>query len=391
MRELIVPKLNNNDESYVLLDWLFQDGDEVPAGADVAVIETSKAAQDLVCDDGGVLQRVVPEKSDCQPGQAIAWLFADDDERQLHLASMTTGPGLTGSGLTGSGAPDPAVPGGEELVVTAAAQELIDEYGIATERIRNLGKTIIKRVDVERLIGAGTTASGKTVALSRRQRAVADVVTESSRTVPTAFTVIKVDADAALAYATRFTERTTTTIGLPELLVRAIADARAEFPLMFGRLVDPATVEVATASHVGVTVDVGKGLSIPVVRDADSRSLTDIADTLMDLRIRSLRDNFQESQLTGGVITLSLSNDEGVVFAQPIVFPGQSCMISLGGISHEVALDATTGGVRARRVTHIGLAYDHRIVNGRDAVAFLTRLRTVLESAEGLAALDRAS
>ncbi|MER7455983.1 2-oxo acid dehydrogenase subunit E2 [Micromonospora sp. NPDC126480] len=389
MHDLTVPKLNNNDDSYVLVDWLFQDGDQVPDGEAVAVVETSKAAQDLLCDAGGTLHRLVAEKSECRPGQTIAWLFADEAERQRHLdASAAAAAPADGD--------DP-----EGLVITATARQLMDEHGISDEAVRGLGKAVVKRADIERLISAdrggtppGPAATGpadnggRRRALDRRQRAIAEVVAESARTIPAAFTVIKVDVGEALAFAARRTADGPTAIGLVELVVKAIARARPDCPAAFARLVDPGTLELADAAHVGVTIDVGRGLSIPVVRHADGRSLADIADTLMDLRIRSLRDDLQESHLADGVITLSLSNDEAVVFTRPIVFPGQTCMVSLGGVLDETVLDATTNEARPRRVVHLGLAYDHRVLNGRDAVAFLQGLRTTLESPQRLTGLD---
>jgi 2-oxoglutarate dehydrogenase E2 component (dihydrolipoamide succinyltransferase) len=396
MPDITVPKLNTNDDSYVLLEWLFDDGAGVAAGDVVAVVETSKAIQDLDCPDGGVLHRLVPEKAECRPGQVLGRLFADEADRQRYLAAA-------------DGPPDPL---GAELTLTASARALADERGVSMEQLRTLGRTLIRRSDVERIAAAAppttlggpvsagdgsggpaaAVAGGSTVAggsvrdgypLSRRQRAIAAVVGESHRTVPAAFTVMRVEVDAALAMALAVTDRVGAPVGLPELLVKAVAGLHTRFPECFARLTADGTVEPHPAADVGVTVDVGTGLLIPVVRDAAGLTVADIAERLMELRIRALRDALSERDLTDAAIAVSLNTDDGVVFARPIVFPGQTCMVSLGGVLDEVALDAS-GQVVPRRVVHVGLAYDHRVVNGRAAVLFLQQIRAAMESPDRL-------
>ena len=404
MRELTVPKLNNNDDAYILVEWLFGDGDTVPAGAEVAVLETSKVAEDFVCEQGGVLQRLAAEKSECRPGDVIGLLFATDEERQRHLAKPTGPDHPAGTGA------QPASESEPELIITAAARALMVERGVTSDQLRTLGKTVIKRSDVERLLtaapatpapaaaatpGAGAAtaaaaptttdaaaaaASASTVEISRHQRAVAGVVSESHRTIPAAYALAKVEVSAALALTAEQARRSGHPVGLTELLIRTVARLRPQFPLCFARLSeDGATATVPEASHVAVTVDVGRGLFMPVVRDADTRSLASIAETLTDFRIKALRGGFREEEFADAGIAVSLNNDDGIVFAVPIVFPGTACMVTLGGVVEELGLGAD-GRPAPRRVCHVGLAYDHRLVNGREAMAFLQRVRTALQA-----------
>lgn len=401
MLELTVPKLNNNDDAYVLVEWLFGDGDTVPDGAEVAVLETSKVAEDLVCEQGGVLQQLAAEKTECRPGDVIGLLFATDEERRRHLAASTGPDRQAGSG--------PESEQGPELIITAAARALMTERGVTPEKLRALGKTVIKRVDVERWLAAAPEAAGtapatadsaqapadsapassaapaepaakSTVAITRHQRAVAGVVSESHRTIPAAYALAKVEVSAALELTAARARESGNPVGLTELLIQTVASLRPRFPLCFARLgEDGETATVPEASHVAVTVDVGRGLFMPVVRDADTQPLASIAETLTDFRIKALRGSFREEEFADAGIAVSLNNDDGIVFAVPIVFPGTACMVTLGGVVEELGLGAD-GRPEPRRVCHVGLAYDHRLVNGREAMAFLRGIRTALQA-----------
>ncbi|ROP31266.1 2-oxo acid dehydrogenase subunit E2 [Couchioplanes caeruleus] len=373
MTDLVVPKFNNNDESYILVEWLFDDGEQVGSGDAVAVIETSKATQDLIVEGEGVLHRLKPEKAECGPGDVIGRLFASEPDRQSYLA-----------GEEQAGKQEAASNTAAEPTMTESARAFAAEHGISADRLRALGKSLIRRSDVERLIEGELPANkSRLLPISRRQQAIGAVVSESHRTIPAAFTLMRVDVGRALSTAATLAERVGAPVGLPELLIKAVAGLHEEFPLFFARAVDQAHVEPAAAAHVGVTVDVGTGLFIPVVRDAGQRSIPEIVDILMDFRIKGLRNTLTEQDFADAVIVVSLNNDDAVVFARPIVFPGHTCMVSLGGVLTEPTLDGA-GNLVARQVVHMGLAYDHRIVNGRDAVTFLQRLRARLEAPEHL-------
>ncbi|MGV9214018.1 2-oxo acid dehydrogenase subunit E2 [Micromonospora sp. RB23] len=397
MTDLVVPKLNNNDTTYVLLDWLAADGEQVHAGEPIAEVETSKAAEELLSDGDGVLHRLVEVNQECAPGDVIAHVFDSEEARQRFLTEAVT-----------PAAPTPEVrPGGP--VLTDSARDLAAAHGLGDDELRGLGKAVVRRTDVERLLAdrsAAPTATTEPVvvaaaaalaagdgpepddprpvhALSRAQRAVAAVVTESHREVPAALAVIKVRADAALAVARQLTRATRTLVGLPELLVKAIGGLREDHPLLFASPGDGSSVRLAEAAHVGVTIDVGTGLFIPVVRDVEELTCAEIAETLMDFRSRAGGEGFRAGELAGGTIVVSLHTDPDVVLAGPIVFPGQTCVVAIGGTQEELALDAD-GQVVTRRFVNLSAVYDHRVVNGREAVAFLQAVKAALESPDHL-------
>ncbi|TDC90750.1 dehydrogenase, partial [Nonomuraea deserti] len=217
---------------------------------------------------------------------------------------------------------------------------------------------------------------GSLRALSAGQRAVGRTVSLSHRTVPAAFAAIKVDVGEAIAAARDLTRRLRMLVGLPDLLISAVARLHHDFPLFFATLVDEGAARVPESPHVGVTIDLGTGLYVPVIRDANAKSVTEIAGELGAYRRLAQRGGFREEQLAGGNIVVTLHHDAGIVMAVPIIFPGQACAVALTSPQPE----------GERTVAVVGLSYDHRLVNGRDAVLFLQALRETLEGApaEGL-------
>ncbi|MFJ3644372.1 2-oxo acid dehydrogenase subunit E2 [Streptomyces sp. NPDC090108] len=376
MTDIEVPKFNSNDTAYVLVEWLAEDGQQLKEGDPVAVIETSKAADELCCEHDGILQRLAAAPADCAQGDVIARLFATEADRQEFLAGRTGAP-------TAPDEPAERLP-----TLTEPARLLAAQHGVEPAALARLGLKVVRESDVRRLLSEAPQAGTATTHTPNRvQRAVAAAVSRSHREIPAAFTAVVVAVDPALAAARELSERTGALIGLPELLVAVLGGLHGRFPLCYGTPTDENTLLLPEAAHVGVTVDVGRGLSAPVVKDAGARTLADISGLLMDYRIKAMREAFHTDDLDGANILLSLNGDEDVLLAQPIVFPGQTCAVSLAGVRRE-AVFADDGTVTPRSVAVVGLAYDHRFVNGSTAVEFLKAVKQALESPAALGARD---
>jgi 2-oxoglutarate dehydrogenase E2 component (dihydrolipoamide succinyltransferase) len=167
-------------------------------------------------------------------------------------------------------------------------------------------------------------------------------------------------------------------VGTAEVVIGVVARLRAEHPHCFATVTDDLTVRPARRSDIGVTIDVGTGLFVPVLREADRLTTAEIAAALMRFRARAVRRTMRNEDLAGACLTLTLQTEPDLILAQPIVFPGQTCALSLCATQQELRLDPD-GSVRAHPYFHLGLAYDHRVLNGRDAAAFLSDVKRELE------------
>jgi 2-oxoglutarate dehydrogenase E2 component (dihydrolipoamide succinyltransferase) len=332
--DIRLPRLNATDEEYTLLEWLVGDGASVGAGTAVALVETSKAAHELVAEEAGTLWQRIHAPSTCRPGEVVATVARDDRPVQAQRNAD----------------PDP-------ITITRPARQLMVEYGVAEETVRSIGKVVISRSDIEQLVaGQAGPAAVERVPVSAAQRRVARTVSASHREIPAAYSVVKVVADR-LKQRLRDEAATVGFLGVPELVVKAIAARRKQFGLFFAHAVDDQTV----------------------VADADTRPLRDISADLLRFRLAAMRGDFTEADLTGSNIAFAIHADADIVYAQPLIFPEHMCALSLASMQRELIL-LDDGSVTSSEYFHLGLAYDHRFVNGRSAVAFLHAVKADLES-----------
>ncbi|GIE29376.1 dihydrolipoamide acetyltransferase component of pyruvate dehydrogenase complex [Actinoplanes italicus] len=364
MHEITVPKLNSNDSGYLLTAWHYSDGDVVPASAPVVEIETSKTAEELSSEVGGVLQRGLTEMQECRPGEVIGRLFPDEQQRQRFLIGRSEEPAADLAGV----------------VITEPARSLIDRYRISQDAIRTLSTRVIRAVDVQRLIDEADVGGSRIQHLGKSQLAVAAVVAESHHTIPAAYAVVKVVVDAALAALRGYADRQKIAARLPELLIRRLAGLVETYPMFFASAREDGTAVLAGQVRVGVTIDIGRGLYLPVIGADAVTSLATVTAAMAGLRAKALREEFTAADLTGATIGLSLPAGD-VLLAQPLIMPGTSCMLALGATHPEVIPDGH-GQPVVRQVALLGLAYDHRLINGRAAARFLGGLKAALESAD---------
>ncbi len=186
------------------------------------------------------------------------------------------------------------------------------------------------------------------------------------------------DIGAALTRAAETTREIRRPVGLAELFVAAVARLHERHPLFFAALDgNQAQARLADTPHVGVTFDLGNGLYVPVVHDAARASLKEIATRLTAYRVAALEGTFRGEDLSGANIAVTLHTEADVCLAIPFVFPGHVCALAVTALQTELILDPD-GAVTSRTVAVIGLAYDHRLINGRDAALFLGALREEL-------------
>ncbi|WP_027343320.1 2-oxo acid dehydrogenase subunit E2 [Hamadaea tsunoensis] len=373
MAEIRVPKLNANDSAYVLVDWLVKDGEPVRAGAGLAEVETSKAVEEIPAPQDGYVAHAVAAGAEVEPGQVIARVSASP----------------AGAAVPGVPVPDrsPAEDqaGGGQLI-TAPARARMAELGVTEEQVLALPVKLVRSADIETLAGSPSAASPSSVRadpvegepLSRVQRAVGWAVSTSHTTIPAAYTVSKIDMGAAQERARRLIRQVRRPVTIANLFIEAVAALHGRFPAFYSRLTaDGSAVIPAEAPHIGVTVDVGTGLFVPVLRNAARLSTEEIATRLADLRTRAAEGAFRPAELEGANIGVTLHTEADVVLAIPFIFPGQVCALALTTPQAELYL-TDDGDVARRWVAYVGLAYDHRVINGREAAQYLDALRAIL-------------
>jgi 2-oxoglutarate dehydrogenase E2 component (dihydrolipoamide succinyltransferase) len=383
MHEIRVPKLNNNDDTYLVLEWYADDGAAVRADDPLVSIETSKAIEEIPAPGDGVVRQLRGAAQECAPGDLIATVSAASEAAGPAPAAAAPAPAAAGDPGTVPGAPagrGPAdgAPAAAAPTLTAAAARHAEEHGISAEAIARLGRRVVRVRDLAALAAgdpdlgvAGPPASELTPAPApapapasapRGQGGVARTVTAAAQ-IPAAYSLAHLNADPYRAMAQDLAAAGRAVPGTLETLLKIIGTLYGRHPALF---VDG---DPPGADAVGVTVDVGRGLYVPVVRDAASLPVEGISAQLARHADTARSGRFASAELRGARISVSVTAYSGVVLTIPLIHPDQVAMLSLGMLTSQVTM---SGGVpRESAVLPLGIAYDHRAVNGRDAIVFL--------------------
>ncbi|WP_379129621.1 2-oxo acid dehydrogenase subunit E2 [Paenibacillus sp. sgz500958] len=365
MRTVVVPQLNANDDSCMIQQFYCKDGEAVQSGDLLATVETSKSAIDIECEVKGYFYPAVKELSDVKTGEIIAFVFESLEEMDRYKESAAS---------------SSAVESTAHYKLSNQAQDFADLHRFSHDELASLNKKLIKLSDLEELLALRSDETGNVIHFTKNQKQVSKTVTASYATIPRAFLLLKVYCDEVLVGMKQIGDRLEEIVGFGEVLPVTLASLLDEFPYMYGRIKDEDTFIPAAQVNVGVTIDVGTGLYIPVIKQDSLHSIENVVEVMAEYKFKALRNSFAETDLTDGNITVSLNTSPDVISVLPIILPGQIAMISVGAVMKELALQ--DGVVIERRYVNLGLAYDHRVINGHYAVDFMTRVKHKLEHFE---------
>jgi 2-oxoglutarate dehydrogenase E2 component (dihydrolipoamide succinyltransferase) len=392
-----IPQLGESVSEAVIVRWLKQDGDLVGADEPVLEIETEKAAMEVVAEAAGrlhigqavgarvpagaVVGRIVEAAAGDGPRSPSAPAEVAREPRATSPAPAAPPPATPRRVDTPAAEPAPPVerpgeprqpeapprPERSRMVATAPAD---DGGGRAAEPAPS-GTGELRRAeepDVER------------VPMSELRRVIATRLVEVQRTAAILTTFNEIDLGELLALRARhregFRTRHGIDLGLMSLFGRAVVHALGEVPIVNGRI-DGSDIVYHRRVHLGIAVSTPRGLVVPVVRDADTLSLAELERAIAALAGRAREGRLGPLELRGGTFTITNGGVFGSLLSTPILNPPQSGILGMHKIEQRpVAVD---GQVVIRPMMYVALSYDHRLVDGEQAVTFLVRLKEALE------------
>jgi pyruvate dehydrogenase E2 component (dihydrolipoamide acetyltransferase) len=372
-RELTMPKLSDSMADAVIIRWLVSPGEAFARGEALIEVETDKATVVYEAEADGTLDAIlVPEGAAAAIGEPIATLangraeVAQEDEPApaRHDGSGTQRPnatpvarrtavelGVSLHGIVGSG------PGGR--VTREDVERAASVSGARAQRAEAVG-------------GKGEV---ETLELTATQATIARRMSESAKTIPV-FTV-SADVDMSLIAELRRGARREGAPSLNDFVVKAAAGALQAFPRFNASFVD-GKVECYARVNIGVAVATDDALLVPVVREADRKSLAEIAAETRRLAEGARSRSLSPADLSDGTFTVSNLGMFGVRAFTAIIDPPQAAILAVGGVRRAPVEDAD-GGVVFRDLMTVTLTCDHRVVYGADGAQFLSRLRDLLE------------
>lgn len=398
--EIKIPTPGESITEVELAAWHIKSGDMVGKDQEIAEIESDKATLPLMAEQAGKVTIIVEEGSTIAPG-TIACTIDTEAEGVIPVAENV------------SPVKDDLVPRSEEVAVkepeaaekdtavvsrikvTPKAQAMMEEASLSVDDIVAGLKRITSR-EVGAVLGAGNT-NGQSMpqgAFSREE----ELIKMSMLRKKLSKRLVKVKNETAMLttfnevnmarvmsfraqYKEKFLEKYGVKLGFMSFFTKAAAKAMADHPMVNARM-DDETIVSPKFVDIGIAVSAPKGLVVPVVRNAESKSISEIEIEISQLAAKARLGKLSMDEMTGGTFTITNGGVFGSLLSTPIINPPQSAILGMHNIVERPI--AENGQVVIRPMMYIALSYDHRVIDGKDSVGFLVKLKGYLENPETL-------
>ena len=387
--ELVVPPAGESITEVQVGEWLKEVGAFVAKDEPVVLLETDKANVDVTAPEGGVLTEIrIAAGENAEVGSVLGVL----DPAAQPSEPTPTGGGESSNGAT-SPAEEPAPAASAEPVIMPAAQRALAETGAKVEELtasgpggRLLKEDVLSQKPKAQPVDsptASTPASGReedAQPMTPLRRRVAERLVQAQQEAALLTTFNEVDMSAVMGlrkkYQDSFIKKYDIKLGFMSFFIKAAIESLKEFPAINAEIRDNKIV-YKNYYDIGVAVGGGKGLVVPVLRDAHLMSFAELEKSIVSLAKRARENKLGVEDLQGGTFTITNGGIYGSMLSTPIVNPPQSGILGMHSIQERpIAVD---GQVVIRPMMYLALTYDHRIVDGREAVTFLKGIKERIE------------
>jgi 2-oxoglutarate dehydrogenase E2 component (dihydrolipoamide succinyltransferase) len=421
--EVKIPAVGESITSGVVSAWHKKSGEFVEEGEALFTLETDKVSTEIVAEKAGVLETKVPEGQEAKVGEVVAII---DDSKQRPEEKKEEKPKKKAPEEKKKeperekkapeekevvAAPKVAEAKRAEAALSPAVRRILEEEKLEPEKIRGTGEggrltkgDVLAAVEARGKTGVSGPASAKAeekvetreveppgdgrftrkrMSPLRRKIAQQLVMAQHTAAILTTFNECDMNAVQELRRNKQdeFTKKKGVKLGLMSFFVKACVEALKAVPVVNGRIEDEDFIQ-NNFYDIGVAVGTERGLVVPVVRDADKKSFADLERDIADYATRARDGKLKIEDLQGGTFTITNGGVYGSLFATPILNPPQSGILGMHKIMpRPVAVD---GKVEVRPMMYLALSYDHRAIDGKEAVTFLIKVKECIEDPKRL-------
>lgn len=388
--DIKVPTVGESINEVFIGEWHVAEGDWIEMDQPLVGLETDKATFDVPAPESGIITKITKGAGEeAAVGEIIGQLEPGENPGGSKPAATKS----TETEAAATKTESKTASTGEQIVMPAAAR-MMAETGIAASDVTATGPggRLLKE-DVQRAAdtsqsspqtpSTATSENGrmeKTVPMSPIRRRIAERLVEAQQNAAllTTFNEIDMSAvkDARARYKDAFIKKHDVKLGFMSFFVKAAVAALNEFPQVNAQVRGKEMVYY-NYYDIGIAVGGGKGLIVPVLRNAERLSFAEVEKTINDFGRRAQENKIGIEELQGGTFTITNGGVYGSLLSTPIVNPPQSGVLGMHGIIDRPI--AVNGEVVIRPMMYVALTYDHRIVDGREAVSFLKRIKEVIE------------
>lgn len=398
---IVVPELSESVIEATVSDWLKQEGDAVEAGETVVVLETDKVSVEVVASQSGTLASIKhPVGADVKAGEILGIIH----EASIAIATPPAEKSAPVPAATPAAAPVQETPG---VAATPVAKRVAESHGVDLAQVSPSTGSKITKGDVQTYINdhqkpaaapASKAASNgepviiigdnrreERVRMSRRRLTIARRLVEAQQTAAMLTTFNEIDMKAVMDVRKRrkdsFKEKYGINLGFSSFFVKASIGALKAFPRLNAEIQDNEIV-VKHYYDIGMAIGAEEGLVVPVLRDADKMSFAQVEHAIRDYAQQVQNGTLSIESLMGGTFTITNGGVFGSMMSTPILNPPQVGILGLHAIKDRPVV--VNGEIVIRPMMYVALTYDHRIVDGREAVQFLVKVKDLIEDPETL-------
>lgn len=403
MTQIVVPTLGESVAEATVAQWLKKEGEAVKADEPIVELETDKVTLEVNAPADGVIMKIaVGEGDSVEVGAILGELeegaVANDDAAPKKADKKEAAPKKSEKQEKTSSA-------GGEAKTSPAVRKMINDNGIDVSRLSGTGKDgRITKEDVQNYLdnnnvdtGVKSTASSapaanqgpreERVKMSKLRQVIARRLKEAQDTAAMLTTFNEVDMGPVMAlrgeYKEIFEKKHGIKLGFMSFFIKATIQALKEFPAINAEIQGDEIV-YKNYYNIGVAVSTPQGLVVPVIRDCDQKSMAEIEATIVDYGKRARDGKLSMDEMTGGTYTITNGGVFGSLMSTPILNTPQSGILGMHSIQKRPMVDDKTGEVVVKPMMYLAQSYDHRIVDGREAVSSLVRIKQALEDPQRL-------
>lgn len=401
--EIKVPSPGESITHVEIYKWLVEDGAVVKKDTEIAELESEKATLTLVADEAGKVSLKAKEGDSLEVGSVACTIdtsvqpeISEEPKKEKPAAAPVVeekkAPETKEVKVEAPKAEAKPVPAELDSVkVTPLAKRVMEENDLSLEDVMN-GLRRLKRSDVEAVLAASgvSAVSGlkklasrdsKTDRMSSLRRKLSErlVSVKNETAMLTTFNEVNMKPimDLRKKHQDKFVEKHGIKLGMMSFFLKACSIALQEFPSV-NSMMDGENTTTFDYADISVAVSTPKGLMVPVIRNVESLGLAEIEKAIMEVADKARKGKLSISEMTGGTFTVTNGGVFGSMMSTPIINPPQSAILGMHNIlDRAVVID---GEIVVRPMMYVALSYDHRVIDGRESVGFLVRVKQLLEN-----------
>jgi len=390
--EIKIPSPGESITEVEIANWLVEDGEFVEKDQEIAEVESEKATLPLLAPESGKLKILVQAGKTLAVGAVACTIdssakgTAKTKKKEIVEESVIPQEKSIPEKETRQEAPTEK----SDIKVTPVAEQMMKDHGLSVDDIihglRKISKNVVQAVlsqdTLDPQVTSGEiTRESESVKISSLRRKLSErlVAVKNETAMLTTFNEVDMSEIIRLrkAYQQQFIEKHGVKLGFMSFFTKAVSLALKSFPNV-NSMIDGDSITRFKYCDIGMAVQTDKGLVVPVIRNTESMSMAEIEKKIIELADKARKNRISMDEMSGGTFTISNGGLFGSMLSTPILNPPQAGILGMHNIVERPV--AIKGKVEIRPIMYVALSYDHRLIDGRDSVGFLVKVKELLES-----------